>query len=137
MRNFGSNNLRGRACFLLSHYGLMRGKNIRGLELVDMFSQLLDGEGFSESVVLVRLIQHDKTHQYEKLQHVGYMRNRDMKVCLVGAAAKYPFDLFHTDKECFPDFRCAETWYNLKFLWGRDKKPISYQVHKKSFETVL
>ncbi|OWZ22006.1 hypothetical protein PHMEG_0003350 [Phytophthora megakarya] len=36
--------LRGRAAFFVSHYGLLRGENIRDLELVDMFSQDLDRE---------------------------------------------------------------------------------------------
>ncbi|OWY94258.1 hypothetical protein PHMEG_00036065 [Phytophthora megakarya] len=34
--------LRGRAAFLISHYGLLRGENVRDLELADMFSQPLD-----------------------------------------------------------------------------------------------
>lgn len=138
LRFFVTNNLRGRACFLLSHYGLLRGENIRELELADMFSQPLGGEGFSECTALVLLIQHGKTNQYGKLQHVGYMRNKDVRVCPVGAAAMYLFERFHLDKECFPDLRASSHWYDLKLLRGRDKKAaISYQVHKKSFETVF
>jgi hypothetical protein len=40
---FTSNDVRGRACFLISHFGLLRVENIRDLELADMFSQVLDG----------------------------------------------------------------------------------------------
>lgn len=49
-------NLRGRAAFLLSHYGLLRGENVRDLELADMFSQPLDNEGFRPCIALVLLI---------------------------------------------------------------------------------
>lgn len=108
MPYFGSNDLHDRACFLLSHYELLRGENTRDPELTDTTSQLLDGEGSSESVALVLLIQQGKTNQYEKLQHVRYMKNRDVKVCPVGAETMYIFTRFHIDKECFPDFQCTE-----------------------------
>jgi hypothetical protein len=55
---FKFNDTRGRACFLLSHFGLLRGENVRALELADMFSQILDGEGFSECIALVLLIKY-------------------------------------------------------------------------------
>jgi len=132
------NDTRGRACFLLSHYGLLRGENIRDLELADMLSQVLDGEGFSESIALVLLIQHGKTNQFGKLQHVGYMRNKEVKTCPIGATALYLFERFHVDNEIFPDMRASEHWYDIKFLRGRNKlKSMSYEVHKKSFETVF
>ncbi|EGZ05285.1 hypothetical protein PHYSODRAFT_348623 [Phytophthora sojae] len=54
--------LRGRAAFLVSHFGSLRGENARNLELADMFSQVLDGEGFQTCIALVILIQHGKTN---------------------------------------------------------------------------
>lgn len=130
--------IRGRACYFLSHYGLLRGKNVRELELADMLAQPFDGEGFSECIALVLLIHHGKTNQNEKLQHVGYMRNKDVRVCPVGVVAVYLFERSHVDTECLPGFRSSPQWCDLKILRGRDKKAaISYQVHKKSFETVF
>ncbi|OWZ20501.1 hypothetical protein PHMEG_0005058 [Phytophthora megakarya] len=38
---------------------------------------------------LVLLIQHGKPNTFGKLQHVGYMRNRDVHVCPVGAVTLY------------------------------------------------
>jgi hypothetical protein len=138
LRFLEMNDIRGRACFLLSHYGLLRGENIRDLELADMFSQVLDGEGFSFCTALVLLIQHGKTNQYGKLQHVGYMRNKDVRLCPIGSAAMYFFQRFHIEKECFPDFRNSKSWYDIKFLRGRNKSgAISYDSHKKSFVAVF
>lgn len=132
------NDNRGRACFLLSHYGLLRGENVRDLELADMFSQVLDGEGFSESVALVLLIQHGKTNQFGKLQHVGYMRNTEVRTCPIGAAGLYLFERFHIDNEAFPDMTSSAAWYDIKFLRGRNRtKSVSYESHKKSFEAVF
>ncbi|OWZ10648.1 hypothetical protein PHMEG_00016466 [Phytophthora megakarya] len=65
--------LRGRAAFLISHYGLLRGENVRDLELADMFSQPLDKKGFQPCIALVLLIQHGKTNTYGKLQHCGFI----------------------------------------------------------------
>ncbi|KUF78719.1 Acyl-CoA synthetase family member 2 [Phytophthora nicotianae] len=42
-----------------------------------MFSQKLDGEGYQTCTALVLLIQHGKTNTFGKMQHVGYMRNKD------------------------------------------------------------
>lgn len=46
---FQLDDLRGRAAFSLSHYGLLRGENVRDLELADVFLQPLNGEGFQPS----------------------------------------------------------------------------------------
>ncbi|POM81218.1 Hypothetical protein PHPALM_844 [Phytophthora palmivora] len=130
--------LRGRAAFLVSHYGLLRGENIRDLELADMFSQKLDGEGFQPSTALVLLIQHGKTNTYGKLQHVGFMRNKNVHVCPIGAIAFYLFERFHVDLEPFPSFRQSQDWYDIKFLRGRNRKTsISYNTHKQCYEKVF
>ncbi|OWY95705.1 hypothetical protein PHMEG_00034222, partial [Phytophthora megakarya] len=135
---FTLDDLRGRAAFLLSHFGLLRGENIRDLEFADMFSQVLDGEGFQTCTALVILIQHGKTNTFGKLQHVGYMRNKNVHVCPVGAAAFYFFQLFHVDREPFPSFKKAKDWYDIKLLRGRHRtKSITYDTHKKSYEGVF
>ena len=129
---------RGRVCFLLSHFGLLRGENARDLELADMFSQVLDGEGYSECVALVLLIQHGKTNNFGKLQHVGFMRNKNVNICPVGAVAMYLFQRFHVDNEPFPSFKRSADWYDIKFLRGRSPmKSISYDTHKKSYESAF
>lgn len=125
--------LRGRAAFLVSHYGLLRGENVRDLELADMFSQLLDNEGFQQCTALVLLIQHGKTNTYGKLQHVGFMRNKDVHVCPVGAVALYFFERFHVDLEPLPSFRQAQDWYDVKFLRGRDRNKSISSTGNKAF----
>ncbi|KUF85863.1 26S proteasome non-ATPase regulatory subunit 12 [Phytophthora nicotianae] len=100
-----------------------------------MFSQKLDGEGYQTCTALVLLIQHGKTNTFGKMQHVGYMRNKDVRICPVGAAAFYFFHLFHVDREPFPSFAKSQDWYDLKFLRGRQRtKAITYDTHKKSYE---
>ncbi|EGZ10648.1 hypothetical protein PHYSODRAFT_337428 [Phytophthora sojae] len=47
---FVLDDLMGRAAYLVSHFVLLRGENIRDLELADMFSQELDKEGFSRAL---------------------------------------------------------------------------------------
>ena len=75
------NDLRGRAAFLVSHFGLLRGENVRDLELADMFSQELDKEGFQTCTALVLLIKHGKTNTFGKMQHMGFMRNKNVNLC--------------------------------------------------------
>ncbi|OWZ17641.1 hypothetical protein PHMEG_0008395 [Phytophthora megakarya] len=129
---FDLNDIRGRAAFLVSHYGLLRGENIRDLELADMFSQELDREMYLTCIALVLLIQHGKTNTFGKLQHVGFIRNKDVHLCPVGAVAFYLFERFHVDSEPFPSFQLSKDWYDIKFLCGRGRtKAISYETHKK------
>lgn len=135
---FDVNDIRGRASFLISHFGLLRGENARDLELADMFSQRLDNEGFQPCTALVLLIQHGKTNTFGKMQHVGYMRNKDVHLCPVGAVALYLFERFHIALEPFPVFSKSEDWYDIKFLRGQQNtKSISYDTHKASYVKVF
>ncbi|POM67117.1 Uncharacterized protein PHPALM_16923 [Phytophthora palmivora] len=43
-----------------------------------MFSQNLDREGSQPCITLVLLMQHGKANTFGKLQHVGFMRNKDV-----------------------------------------------------------
>lgn len=123
---------------MLSHHGLLRGENIRNLELANMFSQVLDGEGFQNCMAMVFLIQHAKTNAFGMLQHVGFMRNKNVEICPIGAAALYLFDRFHCDHEPFPTFNRSQDRYDIKFLRGRDRlTSISYVVYKKSYENMF
>ncbi|KAK1936712.1 hypothetical protein P3T76_010147 [Phytophthora citrophthora] len=135
---FSLDDIRGLTAFLLSHFGLLRGENIRDLEFADMFSQNLDGKGYQSCIALVILVQHGKTITFGKLQHVGYMRNKDIHICPVGAAAMSFFQLFHIDREPFPCFRNPQDWYATKLLLGRQRdKSIFYETHKASYEAVF
>jgi len=130
--------LRGRAAFLVSHFGLLRGENVRDLELADMFSQPLDKEGFQPCTAMVLLIQHGKTNTYGKLQHCGFMRNKNVHLCPIGAVAFYLFERFHVTLEPFPSFRSSRDWYDVKFLCGKNRtKSISYETHKSCYEAVF
>ncbi|OWZ22663.1 hypothetical protein PHMEG_0002577 [Phytophthora megakarya] len=126
--HFSLDDIRGHTAFLLSHFGLLRGETVRDLEFADMFSQNLGGEGYQSCIALVILVQHGKPNTFGKLQHVGYMRNKDVHICPVGAAAIEPF----------PCFRKLQDWYDTKLLRGRQRdKSITYEMHKPSYEAVF
>lgn len=126
--------IRGRTAFMVSHYGLLRGQNVRELEFADMFSQALEGEGFQDCVALVLLIEQSKANVHGKAQHVGFLRNKNVSLCPVGAVAMYFFELFHVRCEPFPSLVRAEDWYGVKFLRGRDrKKAITYHTQRASY----
>ncbi|OWZ09796.1 LOW QUALITY PROTEIN: hypothetical protein PHMEG_00017445 [Phytophthora megakarya] len=108
---FDLNDISGRAELLVSHYGLLRGENIRDLGLADMFSQELDREEYQTCTAL-----HGKTNTFGKLQHVGFIRNKDVHLCPVGAVAFHLFELFHVDSEPFPSFQLSKDWYDIKFF---------------------
>jgi hypothetical protein len=48
--------LRDRLSFLLCHYGLMRGQDVRGLELADLMPLELGNEGPSQCIALVMML---------------------------------------------------------------------------------
>ncbi|OWZ20999.1 hypothetical protein PHMEG_0004520 [Phytophthora megakarya] len=128
----------GRAAFLISRYGLLRGENVRDLELADMFFQPLDKEEFQPCIALVLFIQHGKMNTYGKLQHCGFMRNKNAHLCPVGCVAFYLFERFHIDLEPFPSFKSSREWYDIKFLRGKNRtKSISYETHKTAYEAVF
>jgi hypothetical protein len=139
---------RMRCCFAVSHFCLLRGDNLRSLELADMFTQDLEDEGISECRAVVFLMRDGKTKQYGKLQHVGCLRNIDVLRCpigllvtcffqrfhVVGSIALYFFQRFHVFGEPFPDFSSSEGWFGVKLIRGRCVDgSISYETHKKAF----
>ena len=64
--------LRNRLAYLLSEQGLVRGENIRDLELPDFFSVEYDDEGPSICTAMVILKGRGKTNQFGKPSFSGY-----------------------------------------------------------------
>lgn len=88
-----SEGLRDGAMYLLSHYGMLRGHNVRDIELPDMWTMELEEEGHSPCFPLVVTLLNGKTNHDGRLELAGMMRNKDYKRCVLGALAMYLFDV--------------------------------------------
>jgi hypothetical protein len=84
--------LRDRTMSALSHFGLLRGENTRGIQLPDLqFLSLDEQEGPSLCDVMVILLLNGKTNQEGRTQYMGAMRNKDWRCCPMGALAMWLF----------------------------------------------
>ncbi|KAG2211526.1 hypothetical protein INT45_012682 [Circinella minor] len=104
--------------FLASHFGLMRGGNVREIELADVHYIPLQGEGPNPEVecpCLILLMDHGKTNQFGKQEHAS-------AIC----------------GEQFPDMTRPEEWYIIKlFKSGATndlKMAVSHDAHYKAFK---
>ena len=83
--------LRDRLALFLSHFSILRGENMRALELADLHHTDLTGEGPSDCFAVTMLIGQGKTNQSGKVRFSSFMRNRDVEICPVGTLGLYLF----------------------------------------------
>ena len=83
--------LRNRAGYLLSEYGLLRGENVRDLQLPDFFCVEMEEEGPTDCNAMVILKGRGKRNQYGKALFSGYYRHSDVALCSVSCIAFYLF----------------------------------------------
>ncbi|GAA5976970.1 hypothetical protein JCM10908_005696 [Rhodotorula pacifica] len=132
--------LRDRLAFCLAHYGLMRGDNVRKLELADLFSIQLEQEGPNGATAVVLLLNHGKTNQTGRTEYAGFLRNKEVALCPVGALAIYLFARFHLSGEsiaphdtAFPSLATSAEWYGIKVLRAAQPKSatdaLPHQTH--------
>jgi len=105
--------LRNRLGYLLSEQGLIRGENVRDLELPDFFSITYENEGPKECNAMVIIKGRGKTNQYGKPLFSGYYRHKDVTLCAVSSAAFFLFLRYHICNEPFPDLSSPEGWYDI------------------------
>ena len=74
----GFKGLRNRVGFLMSEQGLLRGENVRDLELPDFFSKEMDDEGPSQCIAMVIIKGRGKTNRYGK---PFFLVTIDMQMC--------------------------------------------------------
>ncbi|KAL3702058.1 hypothetical protein R1sor_020080 [Riccia sorocarpa] len=131
--------LRNLVAFLLSHYALMRGESIRGMELPDLHSVLLDKEGYSQCYALILVMRQGKTNQFGRLEVAACLRNSEVSICPFGALGFYLFWRWHMQGEDFPSFARSSDWYNIKLLKSGTNlcKEVDYRVHKESIESAF
>lgn len=84
--------LRDRTMAALSHYGLLRGEDVRGIQLPDVQHLPMDHrEGPTQCDILVILLLDGKTNQGGNVQYMGAMRNKNWQECPIGALAMWLF----------------------------------------------
>lgn len=84
--------LRDRTMAALSHYGLLRGEDARGIQLPDVQHLPMDHrEGPTACDIMVILLLDGKTNQKGNTQYMGAMRNKAWDVCPIGAMAMWLF----------------------------------------------
>ncbi|KAE8964038.1 hypothetical protein PR001_g29185 [Phytophthora rubi] len=113
--NTGSD-LRNRLSHFLCHACLLRGESARNLELPDLFSVVLEHEGFSDCRALVMIMEQGKTNQYGRREFGSCIRHRNVEVCPVGALGLYLFYRWSIKNEAIPNFLEPEQWYDIKVL---------------------
>ncbi|KAL3675821.1 hypothetical protein R1sor_025769 [Riccia sorocarpa] len=117
----------------------MRGESIRGMELPDLHSVLLDKEGYSQCYALILVMRQGKTNQFGRLEVAACLRNRKVSICPFGALGFYLFWRWHMQGEDFPSFARSSDWYNIKLLKSGTNlcKEVDYRVHKESIESAF
>jgi len=127
--------LRNRLGYLLSEQGLIRGENVRDLELPDFFCVNYDDEGPMLCTAMVILKGRGKTNQYGKPLFSGYFRHVDVNLCAVSAAAFFLFHRYHIMDEPFPDFSSSQKWYDISMFctdFRNNQKAMSYSGHARA-----
>lgn len=115
----GKSGIRDGSMFRLSHYGVLRGQNVRLAELADLFSWLVpadDTPSITEPMALMMSMRQGKTNQFGKLEYCSMVRARDVHVCGIGGLAIHFFDKFQIRGESLPNVTDASDWYFNKVL---------------------
>ena len=120
--------------FLVGHFFLVRGEQRRMAELADMFVMQLPTESTSQECwCWVMVFDNGKTNSSGKKQYLGALRNRDFRICPIGALAMYLFTRFHVKKEEWPSLRSPEDWDRIKLLRGGSDR--EHELNDKTHPT--
>lgn len=83
--------LRNRLTFQIAHFCLMRGDNVRKLELSDLQHQYFDNEGFTKCISISLQMARGKTNRYNRKESAAFLRHKDVRLCPVSGLALYLF----------------------------------------------
>jgi hypothetical protein len=121
--------IRDRCAFLLAHYAMIRGENIRNLEFADLLTVHLPNEGPDTCIALVLMmlqgifgkichvfsnISIGKVNQFGRREYAAMIRSKDVAVCGIGALALYFFYRFHHAADLAPTLQRSQDWFNIK-----------------------
>jgi hypothetical protein len=130
--------LRDAAAFALSHALVLRGDNIRNIELSNVFVSQLQDEG-PQCMAMLASVFKSKTNKVGNMDLSASIRHRDVLCCSHGWIALYLFARWNDDDEPFPDFTNNASWFDLK-LFASDNSPtvaIKTQTHIKIVTRML
>lgn len=98
------NATRNNLAFCLGHYSLLRGDNVRKLQLSDIYIEEWDNEASDHPCVVLHLqTRAGKTNKFAKLHQHGIMRAKEPIVCAHAALAADCFYRYHLQGDPFPD----------------------------------
>jgi hypothetical protein len=111
--------LRNVASFALSHSVLLRGDNIREMELANLFCVTLDDEGpdaIDIPKAMVVSLLRSKTNTEGRTDFSACLRHMDVRCCSIGWIALYLFVRWNPlfDFEEFPEFDVDREWFEIK-----------------------
>jgi hypothetical protein len=130
--------IRNRLLFLLPHFSVCRGENVRSLQLPDLFYLKLDSEGYSVCYAVVLIMSQGKRNQFGKKEFGAFIRNKNVLVCPMGALATFFFVRYHIQNVPFPTMWRNRDWYDLMLAPGEDPvSEISYSTHYKFIKDML
>ena len=111
------------AAFAWSHSSLLRGDNVRGMDLANMFSLQLDDESSDSGrpmLALCTTIMESKTNNTGRKDYSASLRHLDVECCPIAWIALYHFARWDVDlgaREPFPNFQTSADWFNIKVNW--------------------
>ncbi|KAN0087238.1 Transcriptional activator of glycolytic enzymes domain containing protein [Elaphomyces granulatus] len=109
--------------FLVGHFFLVRGEQRRVAELADMFVMQLPSESTSQECwCWVIVFDNGKTNSSGKKQYLGALRNRDFRICPIGALAMRRGRV-----------RSPEDWDRIKLLRGGSDR--EHELNDKTHRT--
>ncbi|OWZ08441.1 hypothetical protein PHMEG_00019017, partial [Phytophthora megakarya] len=128
--------LRNRMSHFLCHACLLRGESARNMELPDLFSVILENEGFTECRALVMILGHGKTNQYGRREFGSCIRHCNVEVCPFGSLALYLFFRWCVQMEDVPNFLVPENWYDIKVLKS-GKGPTTSMTYRAHYDATI
>ncbi|OWZ13082.1 hypothetical protein PHMEG_00013660 [Phytophthora megakarya] len=108
-----------------------QGGSAGNMEIPDLFSVILEHEGYTECRALVMIMEQGKTYQYGRREFGSCIRHQNLEMCPVGALDYYLFYRWSVQNEDVPNFLVPEEWYEAKVLKaGKNRTtPLTYRVH--------
>ncbi len=130
--------MRNRLMFLLAHFSVCRGENVRALQLADMFTLELEEEGYSFCFTVALVMGQGKRNQYGRKEVGSFIRNKNVMICPMGALAIYFFVRFEIENYPFPSMWRNADWYDLYLCPGaKPGKELSFGTHYKFIKDML
>ena len=127
---------RGRPCdirtlceHLMCHSGMARSETSRFLQLVDLSSDILTGEGYTDMLLITLSMRRSKTNVDGQLQRYAMARASNPVTCPVAGLGMYLWDLFEVRKLPPPNLAQRAAWYNdYLFFTKSPQEGISEQA---------